>query len=436
MKIRKFMFFVLFGYSCQSVVMAESIFNGVPFSGFYVGVQGGYGHANNEVTDNAGLGLTLDLGSSGGMYGFLGGWGTTLPSINPNLYVGIEGQYNFMDRDGELSIGVIPASIEWETDDMWSIGGRLGYLLSGNTMTFVRVAYASLDSEISISPGGIAAADVDTLDGIQLGLGFEHHLGRNFTLRGEYVYSDYGSADINVSGIGDIAEVDVTSSEVHIGLSYSFYQFPWQSQHSSGNRSTASTLDFFSGFYVGVQGGYGHANNEVTDNAGLGLTLDLGSSGGMYGFLGGWGTTLPSINPNLYVGIEGQYNFMDRDGELSIGVIPASIEWETDDMWSIGGRLGYLLSGNTMTFVRVAYASLDSEISISPGGIAAADVDTLDGIQLGLGFEHHLGRNFTLRGEYVYSDYGSADINVSGIGDIAEVDVTSSEVHIGLSYNF
>ena len=223
MKIRDCILFILFAFFYSSAVFAEPMFNGQPFNGFYVGVQGGYGHADDEVSDNTGLGLTLDLGSDGGTYGFLGGWGTTLPSINPNLYVGIEGQYNFVDRDGEISLSAIPLALEWETNDMWNIGGRLGYLLSGNTMAFVRLAYASLDPEISGS--GLLAglpADVDNLNGIQVGVGVEHQLGHNFTLRGEYVYSNYGSADISISGIGDIAEVDVSSSEGRIALSYRF----------------------------------------------------------------------------------------------------------------------------------------------------------------------------------------------------------------------
>jgi hypothetical protein len=33
--------------------------------------------------------------------------------VNPNLYVGIEGQYNVVDRDGELTVSVIPLSLEW-----------------------------------------------------------------------------------------------------------------------------------------------------------------------------------------------------------------------------------------------------------------------------------------------------------------------------------
>jgi outer membrane immunogenic protein len=106
---------------------------------------------------------------------------------------------------------------------MWNIGGRLGYLLSENTLAFVRVAYASLDADISGS--GLLAgipAKVDNLDGVQFGLGVEHHIGHNFTLRGEYVYSDYGSADISITGTGNVAEVDVTSGEGRVELSYSF----------------------------------------------------------------------------------------------------------------------------------------------------------------------------------------------------------------------
>jgi len=60
----------LISFNYSSAVTAEPVFNGAPFNGFYAGVQGGYGHADDEVSDNAGPGLTLDLGSSGGTYGF------------------------------------------------------------------------------------------------------------------------------------------------------------------------------------------------------------------------------------------------------------------------------------------------------------------------------------------------------------------------------
>ena len=204
--------------------MAEGLFGGGPFKGFYVGGQGGYGTSDAEAQDVSGVipftGMTVDAGSDGWSYGVLGGWGTTL--TGSSVYLGIEGQYNWLDRSGEFSVPFIGFAVDWETNDMWSVGGRLGYLLGGNTMAFVRGAYASMDVDISVSGVGPFPLDVDTLTGYELGFGVEHIVGQNFTLRGEFVYSDYGNADVDLEGFGTITEVDDTVTEGRISLSYSF----------------------------------------------------------------------------------------------------------------------------------------------------------------------------------------------------------------------
>ena len=223
MKITNLILSAICALSCSSVASADSIFHGKPFDGFYVGGQGGYGSSDAEAQDTTGLtGLSLDLGTNGWMYGVLGGWGTTLGQSS--FYVGIEGQYNWVDRNGEFNFPLIPFSVEWETDDEWNVGGRLGYLLGENTMVFARAAYTSLESDVTVSPSGLTNVEVDTLTGFQLGLGVEHHIGSNFTLRGEYVFSDYGNADITIDAFSPdpVAEVDDVSSEGRISLSYSF----------------------------------------------------------------------------------------------------------------------------------------------------------------------------------------------------------------------
>ncbi|HEY0124293.1 MAG TPA: outer membrane protein [Rhizobium sp.] len=163
----------------------------------------------------------------------------------------------------------------------------------------------------------------------------------------------------------------------------------------------------WSGFYLGVQGGYSWNQTTI-----LGSDKDIDN--GSFGAHAGYNLQ----HGNIVYGIENDFNYNFGDNKES------SLEWDAS------GR------------ARVGYA-LDRTLFFATGGVAAAggkaDVpavgkkdDILIGWTAGGGVEHAFTDNILVRGEYRYSDFGTKDFG-SGIGDFG---ATQHKVLFGASYKF
>jgi outer membrane immunogenic protein len=176
-------------------------------------------------------------------------------------------------------------------------------------------------------------------------------------------------------------------------------------------RMGACCAPTWTGFYVGAGAGGGAVVYEV------------GSGFGDFGGEGFFGTVTVGydhqINSRWVAGIFGDYDFSNITTDSIFGV-----SGELKHTWSVGGRLGMLLSPTTLWYSTAGYtqAKVDLDIPIS--------VPTFKGYFLGTGVESQLGGNWSLRGEYRFSQFQSEDIG--GV----DVEPTMHTARLVLTYKF
>ena len=217
-----------------------------PGEGFYVGafIGHGTGVVQADVTSNATLngagrrgtfesdrgGIALDGIQGGGWFG----WGTKTAD---DLYFGAEATFAGSDEKIELT-----SSVALQDDDgglitsatakrNW-VGGaalRVGYYLNPETLFSLTGGVAVSEFDVDIGTD----SESHYAGGPQVGAQVETNLSKvdpNLSLRMEFVYTDYLTADINgANGVGEVRGNGLGNSEItghdsagRIGVTYRF----------------------------------------------------------------------------------------------------------------------------------------------------------------------------------------------------------------------
>jgi outer membrane immunogenic protein len=150
------------------------------WTGAYVGAFASYSTLNSTAS-LGGVSDKVNLDGFGG--GMLLGYNYQMDS----LVLGMEADVAFQDVDGSSSL---PAPHTQEIDTTFGGRVRLGYAID-NTLLFIQggIAAAQFDADLA-GGGGIAS---DTLVGFQVGAGLEYAFTDNWTMRADYLYTDYES---------------------------------------------------------------------------------------------------------------------------------------------------------------------------------------------------------------------------------------------------
>jgi outer membrane immunogenic protein len=166
----------------------------------------------------------------------------------------------------------------------------------------------------------------------------------------------------------------------------------------------------WSGFYVGINGGYGTGKAEAA-----------GTSVDPKGFLAG-GTIGYNLQTGVWVwGIEGDFDYSAmKDSDAGVDT---KVPWFA----TVRGRIGYAGWGNLMPYITGGAAIAKLEVD---AGAAGSDSDTRVGWTLGAGLEYAMFSNWSVKLEYLYADLGTYDI---GGGD---VDYKTNILRAGLNYRF
>lgn len=165
----------------------------------------------------------------------------------------------------------------------------------------------------------------------------------------------------------------------------------------------------WTGFYVGVNAGYGFGSAD----AGAGGDFDP------KGFLVG-GTLGYNLQTGIWVwGIEGDiaYSAMKDD----VAGIEAKVPW----FGTVRGRIGYAGWGSLLPYITGGAAIAKLEVDGAAGGS-----DTKVGYTIGAGLEYALYSNWSVKVEYLYADLGKFDIAGT------DVDFNTHIVRAGLNYRF
>ncbi len=180
----------------------------VSWTGFYIGVGAGGLGVNNDV--KASLTPIYNYVNDPSVeldgLGAEGVFGTVQVGYDRqygNIVGGIFFDYDFADASSDLKLnGQKIASIT--LNDMWSVGGRLGYLLNSSTLAYFLAAYTQANFDL---PAGLKGNDPS---GYTLGGGLETKLGGNWFLRAEYRFTQLDKETVFNRPISECWNLKVT----------------------------------------------------------------------------------------------------------------------------------------------------------------------------------------------------------------------------------
>jgi outer membrane immunogenic protein len=197
----------------------------------------------------------------------------------------------------------------------------------------------------------------------------------------------------------------------------------------------------WSGFYIGGHLGYGWADSVSTGTLGGAFDAPLGTSIGMKpnGWLGGLQFGYNFAMQQYLLGLEVDFGYLGISGSNSTGLGYANVSYGWYSV--IAGRLGFAMD-TALIYVKGGYAM--ARVTNDAGALVAGVLDASDytstsgvrgGYAIGGGLEYALNRQWSMKGEYLYMDFGSS---TSGNLD-GDTFSHSNALHtfkIGLNYRF
>jgi outer membrane immunogenic protein len=178
------------------------------WSGFYVGINGGYGFGTSSWTG------TDNFNINGGLVGGTAGYNWQVGQA----VFGLEGDGDWSGIKGSTTTGC-PAGCETRNDWLATFRGRLGYA-ADRFMPYVTGGLAVGD--IKATTLGFPGIDT-TRTGWTVGGGVEFAIAGPWTAKLEYLYVDLGSADCGFSCGGPAPDnVDLKTNIVRGGINYKF----------------------------------------------------------------------------------------------------------------------------------------------------------------------------------------------------------------------
>lgn len=206
-------------------VAAYSPVSAFSWTGFYVGVNGGYSWASLGSVGNA----TFDRPSGftlGGTAGYNQQFG--------NFVLGVEGDLNWNNIDSSrrqvVGIGapavnntvVHAAEVDWagtlRLRAGYAVDRVLLYATGGYAGASLDLAYTNLTNPAAAAPA--AASRSKWAHGYVLGVGLEYAFTRNVSAKAEYLYTSLGEVSA-FSGVY-AARADYSASTVRMGVNYRF----------------------------------------------------------------------------------------------------------------------------------------------------------------------------------------------------------------------
>jgi outer membrane immunogenic protein len=167
----------------------------------------------------------------------------------------------------------------------------------------------------------------------------------------------------------------------------------------------------WTGFYVGINGGYGFGSADTG-----GVSFDPS------GFLIG-GTVGYNLQTGSWVwGLEGDFAYSAMKDDSTVAGAEIEIPW----FGTARGRIGYAGWGNLLPYITGGAAFAKMDIS-GPGG---SESDTRIGWTVGAGLEYALFSNWSVKVEYLYADLG--EFEFAG----GNIDFNTHIVRGGINYRF
>ncbi len=177
------------------------------------------------------------------------------------------------------------------------------------------------------------------------------------------------------------------------------------------------------GFYAGVQGGVGFSS--FTDGP-----YDR-AIGGLIGFTGGYNYIAA---PNLLVGVETDFSFAGISGSRDYW--GAGTKNSVDDIWTVRGRVGYLID-RALIYATAGFAASFNNATVGSWYPAFWGNESRfqTGWAVGGGLEFMVLDNLSAKGEYLYTSVGP-DTFFNFTPYRSQISVDTSLVRAGVNYHF
>jgi outer membrane immunogenic protein len=425
----------------QAPVLKAAPLPMVNWTGFYLGLGGGYGMYTAEASPtNAGVPVAPQHDTGG--QGF---FGTAIAGFDwqfTNRFVaGVFADYDFGNIEGDHTLPVVGfGSSKLKMSSAWSVGGRGGWLVSPSVLSYFTAGYTQAQFEGSnVVPGapGLSLGSKN-FGGYFLGGGVEAMFAPGWSVRGEYRYSVYDTEAINLSLLPAGSNLDPKVQTVRAVVTRKF-GVPGSPSYPAF-AGTPTTPAAWNGLYVFGGGGLGVFNNDFGQTIG-GIPVAAGaqtvSGKGYFGTVGGgydW-----AVSNRVVLGAFADYDLSSIKGRAFSAVSgfgEATLNWS----WAIGGRIGVLADPSTMFYGTAGYTQAHFDGYTYLPLLAATSDTTYNGWFVGAGVERGLWNNFTLRTEYRYAKYSdeTVQLTVAGVavGIADRHDIAVQTVRSTLAYKF
>jgi len=184
----------------------------------------------------------------------------------------------------------------------------------------------------------------------------------------------------------------------------------------------------WTGFYVGIVGGYAWGDSDWSSSTATGSTNpDGGLIGGTLGY---------NLQTGNWVwGIEGDIEYSWIKGTDTGGTgLCSGTGCETKNTWfgTIRGRIGYAFD-RWLPYITGGVALGDVKMTANTG---LSESDTAVGWTVGAGVEYAFLTPWTFKLEYLYTDLGDSTCSAATCGVDTSVGFTTSTVRAGFNYRF
>jgi outer membrane immunogenic protein len=182
----------------------------------------------------------------------------------------------------------------------------------------------------------------------------------------------------------------------------------------------------WTGFYVGVNAGYGWAS--VSDNSGL-------PSSNLNGFIGGGQIGYNYQINALVFGIEGDFQGSTQKNSTSGAVlgVPFTVDQKLPYFGTIRGRVGVALN-RTLLYFTGGWAYANYKVDVTALGVTVSSNASSSAWTVGGGVEQALWDRWSAKLEYLYIDTGSTNITLFGTTVTGRA--KDNLVRAGLNYRF
>lgn len=164
------------------------------WTGFYAGVNAGYGWA--RMSDTGGAGVNPK--------GFIGGAQIGYNWQMSNFVLGVEADFQGSAQKESFSGATIfgVATADFRVRYFGTVRGRVGVAFD-RTLIYATGGYAYQNVGLDLTVAGVTASDNSTKGGYAIGGGFEYAFAGPWSGRLEYLYMDTGNRDVTLFGLTD-----------------------------------------------------------------------------------------------------------------------------------------------------------------------------------------------------------------------------------------